>query len=130
MPQEDWKYALTPPSYLLILPEDSVKSFFEKEQIENGQTSFLSDAYDEDTRTYSFPNLANLLKHQMENAPEEDMRLLVIPVERTTTSSGGGYHQTTVSTSALTNYMAPAGVKIRKDEAVMHIGITSCKYAR
>ena len=130
MPQEDWKYALTPPSYLLILPEDSVKSFFEKEQIENGQTSFLSDAYDKDTRTYSFPNLANLLKHQMENVPEEDMRLLVIPVERTTTSSGGGYNQTTVSTSALTNYMAPAGVKIRKDEAVMHIGITSCKYAR
>ena len=42
MPQEDWQYALAPPPYLLILPEDSVKSFFEGSQIDNNVTSFLS----------------------------------------------------------------------------------------
>ena len=129
MPQENWQYALEPPSYLLAIPEDSVKNFFESEQIENGQTAFLSDAYNESTRTYSFPNMANLLKHQMENNPDEDMRLLIIPVERTTTTNSSYWQQTT-STSAITNYMAPSGVKIRKDEEVMKISITSCKYAR
>ena len=52
MPQEDWQYALAPPPYLLILPEDSVKSFFEGSQIDNNVTSFLSKAYDATTRTY------------------------------------------------------------------------------
>jgi hypothetical protein len=129
MPQEDWQYALAPPPYLLILPEDSVKSFFEGSQIDNNVTSFLSNAYDATTRTYSFPNLANLLKYQMENNPDKDLSLLLIPVQRTTTTSNS-YGQSTVVTTAITNYLAPSGVKIRKDEEVMKIGITSCKYVR
>lgn len=129
MPQEDWQYALAPPPYLLILPEDSVKSFFEGSQIDNNVTSFLSKAYDATTRTYSFPNLANLLKYQMENNPDKDLSVLLIPVQRTTTT-GNSYGQSTVVTTAITNYLAPSGVKIRKDEEVMKIGITSCKYVR
>lgn len=129
MPQENWQYALTAPSYLLILPEDSVKTFFEGSQIENNVTSFLSKAYDATTRTYSFPNLANLLKYQMEKNPDKDMALLVIPVQRTTTTSSS-YGQNQTITTAITNYLAPSGVKIRKDEEVMQIGITSCEYAR
>ncbi|WP_455625135.1 DUF4270 domain-containing protein [Parabacteroides sp.] len=129
MPQEDWQYALAPPPYLLILPEDSVKSFFEGSQIDNKVTSFLSNAYNATTRTYSFPNLANLLKYQIENNPDKDMNLLLIPVQRTTTTSNN-YGQSTVTTTAITNYLAPSGVKIRKDEEVMKIGITSCEYAR
>ena len=120
---------LAPPPYLLILPEDSVKSFFEGSQIDNNVTSFLSKAYDATTRTYSFPNLANLLKYQMENNPDKDLSLLLIPVQRTTTT-GNSYGQSTVVTTAITNYLAPSGVKIRKDEEVMKIGITSCKYVR
>ena len=124
--QPNDSYALAPPPYLLILPEDSVKSFFEGSQIDNNVTSFLSKAYDATTRTYSFPNLANLLKYQMENNPDKDLSLLLIPVQRTTTT-GNSYGQSTVVTTAITNYLAPSGVKIRKDEEVMKIGITSCK---
>lgn len=129
MPQENWQYALDPPSYLLLLPEDSVKSFFENAQIENGETAYLSNAYSSSTRTYTFPNLANLIKYQIDNAPDEDLRLLLLPVQRTTKTTSG-YYETTTVTTALTNYMAPAGVKIRKDEEVMKISITSCKYAK
>lgn len=129
MPQDEWRYALTPPSYLLILPEDSVKSFFEEGQLDNKVTSFLSEVYNPKTRTYSFPNLANLLKHQMEKDPDKDLNLLLIPVDMTSTTNNGYYESTTVTTS-ITNYLAPSGVRIRKDEEVMKIGITSCKYAR
>lgn len=130
MPQESWKYALAPPSYLLILPEDSVKNFFEQGQIENNQTSFLSQAYDTSTRTYTFGNIANLLKNQMEKNPDKDMNLLIIPVIRTTTTSNDYNGSGTAITSALSNFLAPSGVKIRKDEEVMKIGITSSKYAK
>lgn len=129
MPQEDWQYALAPPPNLLVLPEDSVKSFFEGGQIDNSVTSYLSETYDATTRTYTFPNLANLLKYQMENNPDKDLSILLIPVERATTTSSNGY-QNSVVTTAITNYLAPSGVKIRKDEEVMKIGITSCKYVR
>ena len=129
MPQEDWQYALAPPPYLLILPEDSVKSFFEGNQINNNVTSFLSEAYNETTRTCSFPNLANLLKYQIEKDPDKDMALLIIPVDWTYTQSNN-YGSVQTITTAITNYLAPSGVKIRKDEEVMKIGITSCKYAR
>ena len=98
-------------------------------RFDNNVTSFLSNAYDATTRTYSFPNLANLLKYQMENNPDKDLSLLLIPVQRTTTTSNS-YGQSTVVTTAITNYLAPSGVKIRKDEEVMKIGITSCKYVR
>lgn len=129
MPQENWKYALSPPSYMLILPEDSVKSFFEQGQIENNQTSFLSSAYNASTRTYTFGNIANILKNQMDKDPEKDLNLLIMPVYRATTS-GNSYYEQTVITTAISNFLAPSGVKIRKDEEVMKIGITSSKYAK
>ncbi|WP_297909053.1 DUF4270 domain-containing protein [uncultured Parabacteroides sp.] len=130
MPQENWQYALNPPSYLLILPEDSIKSFFEGNQVNNNVTYFLSDAYNETTRTYTFPNLANLLKYQIEKDPDNDLALLVIPVDWTYTTNNSYYGSGEKITTAITNYLAPSGVKIRKDEEVMKIGITSCKYAR
>lgn len=129
MPQEEWQYALTPPSYLMILPEDSVQTFFEHAQIENNKTAFLSEAYDSSTRTYTFPNLATLIKYQFDNAPDQDLSLVALPVERTTTTTSS-YYGTTTTTSAISHYMAPAGVKIRIDEEVRKVGITSCQYAK
>ena len=129
MPQEEWQYALTPPSYLMILPEDSVQTFFENAQGENNKTAFLSEAYDSSTRTYSFPNLATLIKYQIDNAPDQDVRLVVVPVERTTQTSNS-YYGSTTTTSAISHYMAPAGVKIRIDADMRKIGITSCQYAK
>ena len=129
MPQEEWQYALTAPSYLMILPEDSVQTFFENAQVENNKTAFLSEAYDSSTRTYKFPNLATLIKYQIDNAPDQDLRLAVLPVERVTKTSSS-YYGTTTTTSAISHYMVPAGVKIRIDEEVRKVGITSCQYAK
>lgn len=126
MPQGQWEYALEPPTYLLALPEDSVASFFEGAQIPNSVTSFLSEEYDPDSRTYEFPNLATLLSHQLETDPDHDLNLLIVPVTRSTSYD---YYGNEV-VSAINNYMAPAGVKLRKDDDVMRISITSSKYAR
>jgi hypothetical protein len=82
MPQENWKYALAPPTNLLLIPEDSVKTFFENRSIENNVTSFLSDDYDAASRQYNFKNISYILKNQIEKAPDKDLQLLVVPVER------------------------------------------------
>lgn len=129
MPQEDWQYALEPADYLLILPEDSVKNFFEEDQINDDVTSYLSEEYDESTRTYEFSNLANILKNQIDNAPDEDLYVLALPVERDYTTSTY-YYYSYESTTSITNYMAPSGVRIRINDNFMNVGITSCKYAR
>lgn len=126
MPQEDWKYAFEAAPTLLILPEDSVKSFFEGGQTENGSTSFLA-AYHPTNLSYSFSNISNLIKNQLEKDKDNDLNLLVIPVKRNTSTSGSNYNQT-VTTLSVGNYMTPSGVKFRKDEEVRDIVITSCKY--
>lgn len=128
MPQEEWQYALTPPKNLLILPEDSVKGFFEQGQIENNQTSFLSANYATTTRSYTFGNIANLLRYQIKNAPDKDLTLLVIPVTRVTGTTNSYYGDNTEYTVSLSNYLKPAGVKLRKDPEAMQIEVVSAKY--
>ncbi|OAV73041.1 hypothetical protein Barb6_00601 [Bacteroidales bacterium Barb6] len=133
MPQESYDYALTVPPYLLVLPEDSVKSFFENGSIEDNNTSYLF-AYNASTRTYlysqgqgtsySVMNLSNLLKYQMENADGKDLALLAIPVSRQTTTDGYG----NIYTTSLNHYLYPSGVKLRKGTEKRNIVVTSSKY--
>jgi hypothetical protein len=124
MPEEDWLYALTPPPYLLLIPEDSIGTFFENRNIENNITSYLSTysassssstGYDEAGRVYPFPSLSNLLAYHIIRNPDEDLRLLVIPVSRATGVSGGYYSSSYTYTTMLSHYLAPSGLKIRKD---------------
>lgn len=126
-PQEDWKYAFKPIPYLLILPEDSVKSFFENGKVSDNITSFTTSSFGTTIgQAYTFGNLSKLVEYQIKNAPDQDVSLMVIPVNVTsTTNSYTGY---TIIT-AVNNYMAPAGVKIRKDEESRQIVITSADYS-
>lgn len=125
MPQENWDYAFEPPSYLLLLPTDSVKGFFEQNKVENNETAFLSGIYDSSTRTYTFGNISNLIKYQLENAPDEDLQVSVIPVSRETQSNS---YSGTEYTVTLSNYMLPSGVKIVKDNDYMKVGLTTSEY--
>lgn len=126
MPQENYEYALTMPETLLLLPEDSVKTFFENNQVENGNTSYLS-SYTASNRSYSFGNISNLLKVHIEKSPDKDLALMVIPVKRKTETDS--YYGTTY-TSAVSHYLFPSGLKLRKDEDVRKIGVTSSKYGK
>ena len=66
------------------------------------------------------------MKKQIDEHPDQDLELLVIPVERTTESNS--YTGETYS-KTITHYMAPSGATLRKDDEVMQLYITSCKYA-
>ena len=141
LPAEEWAYAYSPPEYLLLLPEDSVTSFFEKSSVEDDKVSYISympyDSYSSYkskyetsygyspyNRTYSFGNISGLLKAHIENSPDKDLSLLAIPVYRKVyTSDNSTYYTTGISHS-----FNLTGVKIRTEEEFMKIIVLSSKY--
>lgn len=139
MPQEDWIYSLAPSPWLLLLPEDSLANYFKTNNIDNNITTFLSypggsytptsslSGYNASERTYYFGNIVNLLSYHLAKNPEEDLRLLVVPVRR---KYNVYYNYSTPNyiTTGFDHYFAPSGVKLRKDVESMKIALTSSKY--
>ena len=125
MPQENWQFAFQAAPTLLILPEDSLKTFFENGQKDDSYTSFVA-SYSSTTLSYPFNNISNLIKNQIEKDKEKDLVLLAIPVKQKKSVSNSYYNTST--TLSLGHYMTPSGVRLRKDEEVRSIIVTSCKY--
>jgi hypothetical protein len=124
MPQEEWKYTLTPPDHLLLLPEDSLSGFFREGRLQNSITSFVSSQYT--SLAYDFGNLSALLKYLVENEPDkEELDFLVIPVEMTTKQSSSG----SIVTTALNNYLKPSGVRLRKDGETLRFQVVTSRSA-
>ncbi|MDR0430948.1 MAG: DUF4270 domain-containing protein [Tannerellaceae bacterium] len=132
MKEEQWKYALTPTS-LLLIHEDSVKTFFENRKVDDLITSYAAE-YKSSTLTYDFTsgningNLANLIKFQIENAPDKDLNMLVIPIDRTTYQNSSSSYQPTTTTELISSYLRPSGVTLRKDPEVMQIQVITSAY--
>lgn len=84
--------------------------------------------YTSSSKTYAFGNISNLLKRHIENKPNEDLRLLVLPVARGTQSSSDYYGNTTTNTTSITHYMKPAGVRLKKDKESMQVVVLTSKY--
>lgn len=127
---------LNPPSYLLLLPKDSVKNFFEEEQTELTQpkTAYLSEAYSISSRGYKFSNISRLLMQHIKNNTEyvdgkpiisKDLVLVLLPVRRQAGKVGGSIY-----TVQLNNFMFPSGVKLRlgKKDNTARIGAYSMTY--
>lgn len=139
LPIDKWDYALVPSEYVLLLPADSLQAFFKEGRLNNNVTSFLSDSYIKasgstynptytNTYTYNFNNISTFLEHQLQTAPDEDIRMLIVPVERVTTQVGSGYYQQSV-VSKINNYFQPSGVKLLTDQQALKIQVRSAEYA-
>jgi hypothetical protein len=125
MPQEDWQYALTPPNYLLLLPEDSLVNFFREDRLYNAITSYASSQYS--SLTYDFGNLAPLLNYLIANDQErEELNFLVIPIEMTTQKDYNG--SSTIATS-IKHYLKPSGVRLRKEPEILRFQVITSKYS-
>jgi hypothetical protein len=143
LPSEEWSFALYQPEYLLLLPEDSVKTFFESGLIEDNKTSFIS--YDSSTattasgtyyghststRTYAFGNISSLLKEHIDKSPDKDLSIIVIPVNRKYSSSSSSYYSTssTVYTTEISHSLTLSGARIRTEEEYMKVVVLSSKF--
>lgn len=81
------QYALKTPTELLILPKDSLYSFFENEEINNNRSSFLA-SYNSSDNTYTFNNISGLIR-QMKLSKGRSVnwnKAVVVPVSTTTTT--------------------------------------------
>lgn len=141
-PKDEWDYAYNPPQYLLILPEDSVKQFFEEERLENDVTSFISydglnytskyytqAGYCTSNYTYYFGNISAMLKEHIANAPDKDLHLLAIPVTRTSASSSSSYYSTSsYYTTGISHSFYLSGAKLHAEEEYMKVAVLSSKF--
>ena len=130
LPPTEWEYSMTQqaPDYALLLPKDSINTFFVEKSIENNKTSFLSQSYygylqSTKRREYNFGNISALLRTAIEESeksgkPVENITMAIVPVTR----SGEEY------TSRLDNYLAPSAVKLNTKPEALKIEIISSEY--
>lgn len=83
------KYALDIPATLLMVPKDSIYSFFEKNELVNYRTSFDAD-FNKTTNTYTFTNIANMLSYMknLKTKGKDWNKVVLIPVSITKNSNG------------------------------------------
>lgn len=127
LPQEDWQWALNAPANLLLLPKDSLATFFINNKIEDSKTAYRAD-YSSSNRSYEFKNISNLMQEHIKNNPDKDMVLLLIPVERVTGKTYDYYGREQYYTAAINNYLLPSGVKLLKTKEAMKIIVTTTEY--
>jgi hypothetical protein len=105
-------YNLPVPNYLLMLPKDSLYSFFENAEITDNENSFLTK-FSSSSDNYTFSNFSNIIvnmnKKRLEGMKGDALwetkhpewnKIVVIPVDATYVSSSSSYY--TSSTTTLT----------------------------
>jgi hypothetical protein len=97
---------------MLLIEPDSVMSFFEQRRVADGVTSYTTQ-FNASTYTYDFNNIANLVQNAIEKAPDQDLKLWLIPVQTTWVEQYVSY--TMYRTDYITShYLYPSGVALKK----------------
>ena len=88
--QQDSQFTLPTPKTLLMIPKTEMYSFFENNKVADYKTSFLA-SYVKNTNTYTFNNIANLVKHLYETGDRNNSdwnKVVIIPVTTTYNTIG------------------------------------------
>jgi hypothetical protein len=100
------------PKLLLIQP-DSVTNFFEMKKVADNQTAFTAQ-FNSTTYAYNFNNIANLIQNAINRAPDQDLKLWVIPVLTTWISQTNSSGYSVPVDYMTSNYLYPSGVTLKK----------------
>lgn len=114
----------TSASRLLLIEPDSVKNFFESQQVADGQTSYTT-TFDTNTYSYTFSNISNIVQNAIDNAPEkETLDLLLIPVRTSFSYQQNSYYASPIAVDYTTAYyLFPAGVTLKTDKESLKVRI-------
>lgn len=129
---------LNPPSYMMLMPTDSVSNYFSRKMTERTQaaTSYLSSIYVAQATQYDFHNIARMLtEHLRRHASydttskrwivKEDLKLRVLPVRRYTSKSGNSSKEVT---TAIEEYLFPSFVRLSKKSENLKVGVVSAEF--
>lgn len=106
------------PSHVLMIPADSVQSFFNAKKLTDGHTAFLA-TYNSTSSSYTFDNFAGMISY-MHNLKKNGKaganwnKVAIVPVSVTTTSSSmtSGYSTSSGKISAILPEMSLTSVKL------------------
>jgi len=110
---------LSPPDYLLLVNRDSLDGFFEKKQLPDNITSFLSAKFDATTYSYNFSNISTMINHYNEASDGEpfDLVYYLVPVDATIVTSQQSYYSSgSQSLTEVFNQMWPTAAMLDKRE--------------
>ena len=121
-PQNDWEFGFDYPglgaisksekSKLLLINADSIQNFFETQSVADNLTTYAT-TFNWSEYAYKFNNISNVVQHAIENAPEKDLNLLLIPIQTSymTESTYNGYVDRDYASSY---YLSPSAVALKK----------------
>jgi len=97
------------PSYIMMVPKDSIYSFFESKKVPDSKTSYLA-SFNSSANTYTFNNISDMVNmlwtnRQNGKADEDWNKVVLIPVSVTTNSS------TSSTSTSVTNVSNEMGLK-------------------
>lgn len=82
-------YSLPVPSEIMMIPADSLYSFFENDDVTNNRTSYTA-TFSKTYNTYTFNNISGILSYMKANRKSENWnKVVLIPVTKTTNASTG-----------------------------------------
>lgn len=83
------EYSLPVPSEIMMIPADSLYSFFENDDVTNNRTSYTA-TFSKTYNTYTFNNISGMLSYMKANRNSENWnKVVLIPVTKTTNTSTG-----------------------------------------
>ena len=105
------------PKMLLIEP-DSVKKFFEEQRVADRKTTFSTTL---SNYAYNFDNISNVVQNAIDKNPEQDLELLLIPVQTEfySSSSSGTVDYST------SHYLRPSAVTLKKGKDNLELKIVA-----
>lgn len=101
------------PQNVLMLPADSVETFFAKTRLNDNKTSFLA-SYNTTKNSYIFNNISGLIsffKQAKSPRSENWGKVVLVPVELQTTTTGSGASQKT-TVNMISNQMGLSSTKL------------------
>ena len=113
------EYAFDAPQKVLLIPKDSIRSFFENNNIDNNKTAYITSWTNSGDNSYIFSNIASLVT-AMKNVDKAKRstnwnKIVLIPVEVSTTSTYSSYTgQTSTVTTKVANDMSLTSTRLAK----------------
>ncbi len=119
-PKDDWKYALNPPTKLMMIRKDSLENFFSESHSVAAPTSYKASF---SNNTYNFSNISSLIRQGISEGKTE-LDVVLVPIFEKTTYTYYGTSQYLITIK--TGYdISPAGVKLRTDNNYLRLLILS-----
>jgi len=105
-------YVLEEPTNLLMIPRDSLYTYFERNSLPDNKLSYLG-TYNSKTKSYTFNNITYLINYMYSKRNSQDEnwnKVVLVPVQLTTTSTSTT--STTATTAAVHNEMNINSVRL------------------